>query len=81
MTYSDYIKLGFKRVECPDNVAFEQTGFQPYCLEFKPAKGVLVSVYCDELTKPRLYINQTKPHSVTLDLTVEQAKDLIKRYK
>ena len=71
MKYSDYIKLGFKRVNLSDAVAYEQTGNKAYVLEYKVNKRLLLCVHVG--SEPRLYYK----HGFMCCLTLEQVQSMI----
>lgn len=75
MTYGDYIKLGFKRVNLSDAVAYEQTGNEAYVLEYKVNKHLLVCVHVG--SEPRLYYK----HNFMCYLTLEQVQSMINQSK
>ena len=73
MTYKDYIDLGFKRVNTPDNVHFEQTGNESFVLEFRLNTHVLINSHVTD--KPKLFYD----HNFMCELTINQVKQIIER--
>lgn len=56
MQYSDYIKLGFKRLEMNDKVLFNQTGYYGFILTKKLGEWS-ISLCDGEFDTPKLYFN------------------------
>jgi hypothetical protein len=71
MTYKDYIKLGFKRVNLNDSVAFEQTGNEAYVLEYEIDHRLMICAHVD--SKPRLYYK----HNFMCEITIKQVEQII----
>lgn len=57
MQYSDYIKLGFKRLEMNDKVLFDQTGYYGFCLTKDLGNGWSIALCDGEFETPKLYFN------------------------
>ena len=73
MTYADYLKLGFKRVNLHDKVAFDQTGNEAFVLEYKVNKQLLISVHVNQY--PKMYYK----HNFMCEITLEQVEQIINR--
>ena len=54
MTYDEWIKLGFKRVDIEDLVEEQRTGYGGYILEKQIDKYMKIYVYWDKLGVPFL---------------------------
>lgn len=79
MNYKDYIDLGFERIDTYDKVQFERTGNESFILVKKLNKKASIEVWCDELNKPKLYIDKKNGElpSYSLDLRIYQLKELL----
>jgi hypothetical protein len=71
MKYSDYIKLGFKRVNLSDSVAFEQTGNEAYVLEYEINHRLIICAHVG--SEPRLYYK----HNFMCEITIKQVEQII----
>lgn len=71
MKYSDYIELGFERLDLQDEVEFNETGYTGYILT-KNLPGLFsIEVCSGNLDKPTLYITKedtTHPLSITTEI-------------
>ena len=81
MTYQNYIDLGFKRVECPDDVAFEHTGHHPYSLEYRHGKTIGICIDSEALQEPYMVVNDGKKNSVRVALSVSSAIEIVNQIK
>jgi hypothetical protein len=75
MKYSDYITLGFKRVDISDAVEYNHTGNEAYVLEYKVNKRLLVCAHVG--SEPRLYYK----HNFMCNLTMDQVQSIINQSK
>jgi hypothetical protein len=73
MNYSDYIDLGFNRIDLEDEVHFNKTGNKLFAMQYKVNKHLLIDVIIGE--NPILYYKDQK----VCELTVEQMKEVINR--
>ena len=73
MTYAEYLKMGFKRVDMHDAVHFDQTGNQSFVLEFEVNNDLHINA--EVKGKPRMYYK----HKFMCYLTMSQVEEIINR--
>ncbi len=78
MIYQDYIDLEFERHDMSDQVLFKQIGYSGFYLTRRINKKLSVSVYHDELDKPRLYV-EGEDKSPFVVLSTEMVKMIFKK--
>lgn len=83
MTYEDYIKLGFKRLELNCSVELKTSGYGGFVLTKQLNKTISIEVCYLELNEPKLYIERSKEpeHYHTIKITPEMVVDLINSFK
>lgn len=69
MTYSEYIRLGFKRIDFHDEVEFQETGYYGFALERRINKRMVVAVSGARLDEPKLYITRQDDSDIIIPLT------------
>lgn len=78
MIYQEYIDLEFERHDMSDQVLFKQIGYSGFYLTKRINKKLSVSVYHDELDKPRLYV-EGEDKSPFVVLNTEMVKMIFKK--
>jgi len=80
MEYQEYIDLEFERHDMSDQVLFKQIGYSGFYLTKRINKKLSISVYHDELDKPRLYV-EGEDKSPFVVLTTEMVRMMFTKEK
>ena len=78
MKYSEYIELGFERIEMNDSVEQKNNGYGGFFLSKRLTDRITLEAYWNELQVPKMYIKKQNSETChILNITPEIVKDLV----
>ena len=78
MKYSEYIELGFERIEMNDSVEQKNNGYGGYKKKKRLTDRITLEAYWNELQAPKMYIKKQNSETYhILNITPEIVKDLV----